>query len=155
MLNTELIFNCLLTSLTLLLGSFDGRKGSLPVKCLNFSSRTSRTRAGRKRAVLCGRRHYALCLSIYLYVCVCVCFCIFSSACCQLLVVLFLLPTILPSVLWHCQLGVRKGTWPVKIECWGAGMVICLEQGADCLHMVQLMPLPSQNSINPKFIFRW
>ena len=23
-------------------------------------------------------------------------------------------------------------------------MVICLEQGADCLHMVQLMPLPSQ-----------
>ena len=24
-------------------------------------------------------------------------------------------------------------------------MVICLEQGADCLHMVQLMPLPSPN----------
>jgi len=24
---------------------------------------------------------------------------------------------------------------------WGAGMVICLEQGAD-LHMAQLMPLP-------------
>ena len=23
-------------------------------------------------------------------------------------------------------------------------MVICLEQGADCLYMVQLMPLPSQ-----------
>ena len=23
-------------------------------------------------------------------------------------------------------------------------MVICLERGADCLHMVQLMPLPSQ-----------
>jgi len=72
MLNTELIFNCLLTSLTLLLGSFDGRKGSVPVKCLSFSSRTSRTRAGRKRAVLCGRQHYVLCLSIYLYVCVCV-----------------------------------------------------------------------------------
>ena len=28
-----------------------------------------------------------------------------------------------------------------KTECWGAGMVICLEQGAD-LHMAQLMPLP-------------
>jgi len=28
-----------------------------------------------------------------------------------------------------------------KTEWWGAGMVICLEQGAD-LHMVQLMPLP-------------
>ena len=26
-------------------------------------------------------------------------------------------------------------------------MVICLEQGADCLHVVQLMPLPSQNPI--------
>jgi len=28
-----------------------------------------------------------------------------------------------------------------KIEWWGAGMVICLERGAD-LHMAQLMPLP-------------
>jgi len=27
-----------------------------------------------------------------------------------------------------------------NIEWWGAGMVICLEQGRD-LHMVQLMPL--------------
>jgi len=26
-------------------------------------------------------------------------------------------------------------------------MVICLERGADCLHMVQLMPLPSQNPV--------
>ena len=26
-------------------------------------------------------------------------------------------------------------------------MVICVEQGADCLHTVQLMPLHSQNSI--------
>ena len=29
----------------------------------------------------------------------------------------------------------------VKTECWVAGMVICLERGAD-LHMAQLMPLP-------------
>jgi len=28
-----------------------------------------------------------------------------------------------------------------KLERWGAGVVICLEQGAD-LHMAQLMPLP-------------
>ena len=28
-----------------------------------------------------------------------------------------------------------------KTELWGAGMVICLERGAD-LHMVQLIPLP-------------
>jgi len=28
-----------------------------------------------------------------------------------------------------------------KFEWWGAGMVICLERGAD-LHMAQLMPLP-------------
>jgi len=28
-----------------------------------------------------------------------------------------------------------------KQEWWGAGVVICLEQGAD-LHMAQLMPLP-------------
>jgi len=29
-----------------------------------------------------------------------------------------------------------------KSEWWGAGMVICLERGAD-LHMAQLMPLPA------------
>jgi len=34
-----------------------------------------------------------------------------------------------------------KGIRRVKTECWGAGMVICLERGAD-LHMAQLMPLP-------------
>jgi len=28
-----------------------------------------------------------------------------------------------------------------KTKWWGAGMVICLEQGAD-LHIAQLMPLP-------------
>jgi len=28
-----------------------------------------------------------------------------------------------------------------KTEWWGAGMVICLERGAD-LHMAQMMPLP-------------
>jgi len=28
-----------------------------------------------------------------------------------------------------------------KLEWWGAGMVICLERGAD-LHIAQLMPLP-------------
>jgi len=28
-----------------------------------------------------------------------------------------------------------------KAECWVAGVVICLERGAD-LHMAQLMPLP-------------
>jgi len=28
-----------------------------------------------------------------------------------------------------------------KLKWWGAGMVICLEQGAD-LHMAQQMPLP-------------
>jgi len=38
-------------------------------------------------------------------------------------------------------LGGRKGIWPVKTKRWGAGVVICLERGAD-LHMAQLMPLP-------------
>jgi len=47
----------------------------------------------------------------------------------------------LPRVLWRCWLGSRKGIRPVKTEWWGAGMVICLERGAD-LHMAQLMPLP-------------
>ena len=48
----------------------------------------------------------------------------------------------MPSVHWSCWLGVRKGIQPVKKPEWsGAGVVVCLEQGAD-LHMAQLMPLP-------------
>jgi len=38
-------------------------------------------------------------------------------------------------------LGGRKGIRPVKTEWWGAGVVVCLERGAD-LHMAQLMALP-------------
>jgi len=39
-------------------------------------------------------------------------------------------------------LGGRKGIRPVKkLEWWGAGVVICLERGAD-LHIAQMMPLP-------------
>ena len=39
----------------------------------------------------------------------------------------------LPSVFLHCWLGIRKSIQPVKIELWGAGMVICLQPGADDL----------------------
>ena len=49
---------------------------------------------------------------------------------------------ILFFLLWHCWLGVRKSIIrPVKKfsdEVSGVGVVICLERGADCLHMVQL-----------------
>ena len=64
----------------------------------------------------------------------------------------------MPSVLWRCWLGGRKGIRPVKnLEWWGTGMVICLEQGAD-LHMAQLMPLPltqNQNQIKYDFNNGW
>jgi len=36
----------------------------------------------------------------------------------------------LPSVLWHCWLGVRKSIWIVKIDWWGVDVVIC--RGARC-----------------------
>ena len=49
--------------------------------------------------------------------------------------------TDLPSVLWRCWFGDRKGIRPVKTEWWGASVVICLERGAD-LHMAQRIPLP-------------
>ena len=46
------------------------------------------------------------------------------------------------SVLWRCWLGGSRGIHgPVKTERWGAGVVICMELGAD-LHMAQLIPLP-------------
>jgi len=40
-----------------------------------------------------------------------------------------------------------KGIRPVKTEWWYTGMVICLERGANDMHMVQLMPLPSHLSL--------
>jgi len=45
------------------------------------------------------------------------------------------------SLLWRCWLGVGKSIRPVQIEWWCVGVVIWLERGADCLHLVQLMPL--------------
>ena len=39
--------------------------------------------------------------------------------------------------------------WPVKNRVVGAGVVICLERGAD-LHMAQLMPLPLTVSCSSK-----
>ena len=60
------------------------------------------------------------------------------------------------NLLQHCWLGARNSIRPVKIDRWGVGVVICREQGADCLHMVQLTSLPSQNPIprlNPDWFY--
>jgi len=46
-------------------------------------------------------------------------------------------------------LGGRKGIRPVKTEWWGAGIIICLERGAD-LNIAQLMPLPVTISYSSK-----
>jgi len=54
----------------------------------------------------------------------------------------------LPSVLWHCWLGGRKGIRPVKnwvVGCWRG----CLGWGAD-LHIAQQMPLPLTISCSSK-----
>ena len=59
---------------------------------------------------------------------------------------------LLPSVLWRCWLGGRKGIRSVKkLEWWGTGMVICLERDAD-LHMAQLMPLPLTVSVKSRLV---
>ena len=54
-----------------------------------------------------------------------------------------------------CWLGGMKSIRPVKnMEWWGAGMVVCLERGANDLHMVQLMPLPPRHLLlqqNPEW----
>ena len=54
---------------------------------------------------------------------------------------LFIVSGCMHSVRWRCCLGVRKSIWPVNIDWWGIGVVICLERGGDYLHMVQLIPL--------------
>ena len=48
----------------------------------------------------------------------------------------------LPSMLWFPLAGWQEGHPACKkTEWWGAGIVTCLQRGAD-LHMAQLMPLP-------------
>ena len=43
----------------------------------------------------------------------------------------------------NVNISVRKSIQPVKIEWWGAGMVICLELGVNVLRMIQLTELLS------------
>jgi len=54
---------------------------------------------------------------------------------------------------WYSK-AVQKGVfiWCICFQCWGAGMVICLEQGAD-LHVAQLIPLPLTVSCFSKIQF--
>ena len=54
-----------------------------------------------------------------------------------------------PSMLWCCWLGGRKGIQPVKNWVFGCWQGICLERGAD-LHIAQLMPLPLTISCSSK-----
>jgi len=49
-----------------------------------------------------------------------------------------------PLVFWRCWLAVTNSIRRVKVDWWGVGVVVCLEKGADCLHMVQLMRLSAQ-----------
>ena len=45
--------------------------------------------------------------------------------------------------------GRQEGQLACKTEWWGAGVVICLERGAD-LHIAQLMPLPLPLTVSVK-----
>jgi len=57
---------------------------------------------------------------------------------------------ILPSVLWHCRLRVKKSAQTVKIEWWGVGDWCGYLSGARCRWFaygpIQLMPLQSQTT---------
>ena len=71
----------------------------------------------------------------------------FQARCCKrqlnLALVLLCLFCVVEYFFWlanACFCYVRSSFSP-KTEWWGVGVVICLERGADCLHMVQLMPL--------------
>ena len=64
----------------------------------------------------------------------------FSSYRCSVDILSQLLNQILAFSVLTLLIGWQEGQKNL-FEWWGAGMVICLEQGAD-LHMAQLMPLP-------------
>jgi len=101
------------------------------IYCCDISEGSATVKQCTKHLVLYFpvlRFAYMSCIYVYRPIC---CVCLFIAA-------------ILSSVLWHCWLDVRKSIRPVKIEWWGVGVVICLQQDADCFHVVQLMPLPSQ-----------
>jgi len=60
------------------------------------------------------------------------------------------------EVLWLCFVTYYSSYF----EGWGVDVVICLERGADCFCMVQLLPLPSQNpsslaSFKSKLVLRF
>ena len=66
----------------------------------------------------------------------------------------------LPSVIWRCWLGGRKGIRPVKTEWWDAGMVICLGWDADLhmpswchCHSLSLAPVNPDSFYLPGFTF--
>jgi len=58
------------------------------------------------------------------------------------LMVLHFLCSFMQSFLWIYFVTVVNALLSDEVLVW-----LCLVQGADCLHMVQLMPLPSQNLI--------
>jgi len=94
-------------------------------------------------SVITTHAHYFCCLFSVKF-CYCSrCSTPYDAKCCSISVYFFTLyrVTLMPSVLWRCWLGGRKGIRPVKNWVVGVGMVICLEQGAD-LHIAQLMLLP-------------
>jgi len=65
---------------------------------------------------------------------------------------LWLISIILPSVLWCWRASGQSSLQ--KFEWWCAGMLICMEQGANDLHIVQLMTLPPHHLLlhwNPVF----
>ena len=71
----------------------------------------------------------------------------------------FFHPVIIPLFAFSALtllVGRQEGHLACKknMEWWGADMVICLERGADDLHMVQLMPLPPHHLLllqNPEW----
>ena len=85
--------------------------------------------------------------------CLCLCSCMFASLyisrCClvpnkEIYVIMYSFSALTLLV------GRQEGHPACKkTEWWGAGMVICLERGAD-LHMAQLMPLPLTVSCSSK-----
>ena len=104
---------------------------------------------------------FSTCPSVCVYVCVCVCVracvracmracaClsvfpggdIHSLACCRLPVCRCGSHILHSGCLHLCLQCFDAVVWATGTERWGAGVVVCLERGAD-LHMPQWMPLP-------------
>ena len=90
--------------------------------------------------------YYLLVTFFYLFTLMCGL--VFCSSLCLLRLLCFsiVMPSVLLSAFGALTVGRQEEHPACRNEWWGVAVVVCLKHGADCVSMVQLMPLHSKTS---------